>query len=224
MSIFKNKLIGFVLLLGILSSFSNIDFFSKRTYVYKDITGKISSKTTWLIKKKSENFVMDKNAEDGRTNLIYSDKFLLKEFSYKSLDTKLDFTITLDNKVLTAHGVSRGNKINKKLGIDYDWIQDFNFGLRNFLESKYTQKRFVIFRSKDFSTIDMLAFKKGIEKLIINNVTYNAQKVEITLTGFKSRFWKAHIWYDLKNFDLLKYQANEGPGTPLTTISLFSKD
>ena len=49
----------------------------------------------------------------------------------------------------------------------------------------------------------------------INNTKDNAQHLTVTLQGFKSHFWKADIWYDLKSKDLLKYVSDEGPGATL---------
>jgi hypothetical protein len=69
----------------------------------------------------------------------------------------------------------------------------------------------------------MVAKKQGIEKLTIKEKTYDALEVVVTLQGFKSMFWKAQVWYDVKTNDLLQYKSNEGPHTPTTTVTLISK-
>ena len=66
----------------------------------------------------------------------------------------------------------------------------------------------------------MIATKDYVEDLSINGKSYKAQKLKITLQGFKKRFWKAEVWYDLQTLELLRYKANEGPGTPITEINL----
>lgn len=219
----KKKYILVCFLFIILCSFSVLDFFYKKTYVYKDITGSLHSKITWLIKKKKDNFVMDKKAKDGVAKFVYSPKLNLEKYSFEAAGQNTDFTLTLDKKRLVAEGISKGKKIYKELKIYSDWIQDFNFGLRSFLDSSYLEKRFVIVNPKDFMIYEMLAFKKDIGKVDINGKSYKVQKIEITLPGFKSRFWKAEIWYDLNSSDLIKYKANEGPGTPTTVVTFVSK-
>ena len=53
--------------------------------------------------------------------------------------------------------------------------------------------------------------------------TFDARKLKITLTGFfKSMFWKAQLWYDIKTNVLVKYKANEGPDTPTTKVTIKS--
>jgi hypothetical protein len=71
----------------------------------------------------------------------------------------------------------------------------------------------------------MIATKLDVEDLTINGKIYNAQKLKITLQGFKKRFWKAEVWYDTATHLMLRYKANEGPGTPITdTIFLRASD
>lgn len=220
----KNKFFLFLCLFFILSSFSIFDAFYKKNYVYEDVTGAIKSKTKWFLKKKDDFLFVEKAAQDGLTNLVYSQNLFLKKFKYLSSNNKIDYSLTLNNKKVLVEGIRNGQKIHLEIGILNDWIQDFNFGLRNFLHSTLEEKRFAIINSKDFSSYDMIAFKRGIEKIKINDTTYNTQKVEITLPGIKSKFWRAYIWYELNSYDLLKYQSNEGPGTPTTTISLESSN
>ena len=69
----------------------------------------------------------------------------------------------------------------------------------------------------------MIATKQGLEPLDVHGKTHQALRIKITLTGFKKMFWHADLWFDLQAGDLLKYMATEGPNTPLSTITLFSK-
>ena len=71
----------------------------------------------------------------------------------------------------------------------------------------------------------MQASKEGTERVKFNEKCGKREvlKVKISLTGFKKIFWKAELWFDQETGDLLKYRANEGPNTPTSTITLFSK-
>lgn len=220
----KQKYVLFFLFFIILCSFSILDVFYKKTYIYNDITGNLRYKTVWLLKKKKDNFVIDKRAENTSTNLIYSPSFILEKYTFISPKENINFTLILENKTILAEGINKGIKIYKKIEVNKDWIQDFNFGLKQFLNSKLLEKKFMIVNVKDFSIYEMIAYKKDIQKIDINKKTYKTQKVEITLPGFKSHFWKAQIWYDLNTLDLIQYKANEGPGTPVNIILLDSVD
>jgi len=212
-----------VLFLIILSSFSITDIFYKKTYVYKNISGASKNTTTWLIKKKKDGFDISKTSDYGITDMLYSPKYQLKLIKYSSTKEKIDYKMVLEKNKLFLSGSNREVKPSKTYFISDKWVQDFNFGLREFLESKMSELKFITVNPKDFTTNQMVATKEGIQKIKINENTYNTQKVQVTLRGFKSLFWKAEIWYDLETFDLVRYRANEGPGTPVKTIILDSK-
>lgn len=219
----KKKYFLIILLFISLTSFSITDIFYKKTYVYKNITRAKKNTTTWLIKKKKDDFVITKTSDYGITDIVYSSKYKLKLFKYSSAKEKVDYKMILDKNQLILNGKNQGRKTSKTYTIEDKWVQDFNFGLRNFLQSKMSEIKFITVNPNDFSTNKMVATKEGIHKMKINGHIYNTQKVEVTLPGFKSLFWKAEIWYDLESFDLVKYRANEGPGTPVNTIILNSK-
>lgn len=219
----KKYYLIFILFLT-LSSFSITDVFSKKTFVYKNVTGNKETITTYLLKKGKDNFLVTKTSDIGITNIVYSLKYALKEMHVQSAKEDSNYKYTIDKRKLTLIGKARGRKIKRQYQLPDRWIQDFTFGLRPFLNSKRQKYSFVILNPNDFTTNELIASKEGIEKIKINNSTYNAQRVNITLSGFKSMFWKADVWYDLHTFDLLKYRANEGPGTPISTMFLDSKN
>ena len=70
----------------------------------------------------------------------------------------------------------------------------------------------------------MIALKQGPDQINLNGKLFPAVKVKITLRGFRKMFWHADLWFEEGTGDLLKYEANEGPHTPTSTITLFSKD
>lgn len=218
----KYKFLFFLILLITLSSYSLLDVFYKKTYIYDNLTGSASSKTTWVVKKKKNNFVIDKIAENSTAILVYSPLFKLWKYSFSAPMEKTDYKLILEDKTIIAEGKYKGSKIGKKINIQREWIQDFNFGLKSFLNSENMEKRFVIVNPNDFSVNELIAIKKGIQKIKVNKQTYKTQEVEVTLPGFKSLFWKARISYDLSTSDLVQYKANEGPGTLDSIISLES--
>ncbi len=207
-----------------LFSFKLNDFFGKETVVYNsEVKGK-TTKVTYILQTKDKNILIDKVSSNSITTMKYSDGYVLQEFKCKSEGEKTDYTFTLDNKSVIVEGLSKEKTFPKEtISFKNNWVQEFNYGLRSFLESNDKEYHFIILNPDKFDSNDMIATKEGIETVNANNTTYNCQKVKTTLTGFKSHFWKAEIWYDLETKELIKYKANEGPGTPLNTITLDSK-
>lgn len=217
------KLLIFVLLF-FLTSFSISDFFSRKTYVYVSTVNSKKIKTTWTIKKnKDDAIVIDKTNDEELSTLTYSPKYFLQEEKVKSVSLRDDYTFSLNKNRLKAFGKLKGRKLSRTHNIRYPWIQDFKFGFLNFLKSKYSEYKFVILNPEDFSINNMIATKKEITQLKINGIKYNTQKIIVTLQGFKSMFWKGEIWFDLETLSLVKYKANNGPGTPVMTTVLDSK-
>jgi len=219
----KKKYYLIILLLIALSSFTITDVFYKKTFVYKNITGSKETTNTLLMKKKGDDYSISETSDLGITNSIYSFNYVLKEQQFQSAKEDSDYTFSLDKKKLFLKGKAFGRKINREYTLINRWVQDFTFGLRPFLDSKSHKYSFVILSPNDFTTNELIASKEGIEKIKVNNTTYNTQRIKITLPGFKSMFWKADAWYDLKTFDLIKYRANKGPGTPVSVFILNSK-
>ncbi|NGX29314.1 MAG: hypothetical protein K940chlam4_00145 [Candidatus Anoxychlamydiales bacterium] len=219
----KKKYYLIILLLLALSSFTITDIFYKKTYVYKNITGSTETTNTLLLKKKKDDFFITETSDLGITDTVYSFKYVLKELHFQSAKEDSDYKFIIEKRKLSLKGRAFGRKIKREYVLSDRWIQDFTFGLRPFLDSKRQKYSFVILSPNDFSTNELIASKEGIEKIKINDTTYNAQRVMITLPGFKAMFWRADAWYDLDTFDLIKYRANKGPGTPMSTLVLDSK-
>ena len=219
----KKKYYLIILLLLALTSFTITDVFYKKTYVYKNITGSKETTNTLLMKKKKDDYSITETSDLGITNSVYSFKYVLKEMHVQSAKEDSDYKFTINKRKLSLKGRAFGRKIKREYTLADRWVQDFTFGLRPFLDSKRQNYSFVILSPNDFTTNELIASKDGIEKIKIGDTTYNTQRVKITLPGFKSMFWKADAWYDLGTFDLIKYRANKGPGTPMSTLILNSK-
>ena len=219
----NKKYLLIILLFVLLTSFSITDLFYKKTYVYKNITGKSENATTWLVKKTKNGFAITKTSELGITDILYSPKYKLKKMKYSSAKNQEAYEMKLEKNQLILNGNVKGKKSSKTYYLSEKWVQDFNFGLHNFLESKKSEMKFITINPDDFTKYQMVATRDSIHKLKIHDQVYNTQKVIVSLRGFKSLFWKAEIWYDLKSFDLIQYRANEGPGTPLKTTVMDSK-
>lgn len=197
----------------------------KKTYVYdKEVNGSVS-KTTWTVEEKEKNLHIQGKGDSGETLVITSPPLNTQSFSYQSKNKKNEYYIHREGSQLYARLTKDDKKIQKEFNIGKDlWIQEFDFTLSPFILSEHVTLNFQIVNPKDLSLHEMVLTKltKG-EQVEINGKTYGAVKTKMTLTGFKKMFWKAELWFDEKTGDLIRYSANEGPNTPTSVITLFSK-
>ncbi len=197
--------------------------FSKEILTYEKISSKGTHSITYTVTIDKNDYVVEIEGKDQKTTLKASMPFSLK--SYVTKKNKDFYEFFVEGSVIKAKGLIQGEtllaefKASKKM----PWIQEFDFGLRPLLESSKNSINFQLINPKNFKMHKMVAKKEKQESLKIGTTTYEAVLVEITLHGFKSMFWKAQVWYDKKTHDLLLYKANEGPNTPLTTVTLISK-
>lgn len=204
-------------------SFSSYASSLTETFVYeKDVEGK-STLITWNLLEKESNIEI-KGVGPGSTVLLsMKPEMHTQSFIYESKNKENHYKIYRKDQSLIASQVINGKETEKRLSVGNDlWIQEFNFSLKPFILSDRDSLNFYIVRPKNLDTHYMEASKKEKEEVEVKGKVYQALKVEITLTGFKKLFWKAELWYNQKNGELLKYQANEGPNTPITTLLLVS--
>ena len=227
MNIKKIKLLPlYIIILTLFSSFWGIGKdLDKKTLKYnEEKDGKIKV-STWEIVTKDKKITITGNEENATYFMEFKEKpYELEKYSCKTKDDKADYTFQRNGKILKISGKADGNEISKEYDIgNSKWFQNFGFCLKPFVDSNDKSIKFIIINPKDFSKIDMIAEKEENEKLKIKNKEFDSIKIKITLTGFKSMFWHGDIWFDSKTKEYLKYQANEGPHTAETTITLDIK-
>ena len=200
--------------------------FADATYIYqKDVEGR-ESKTTWTLdfQEKEDLLHIIGESKTGKTLIITNPNRVTQSFSHKSLNQNNEYAIHRDGSYLIASKTVNGEASQKQFNIGNNtWVQEFDFCFKPFIVSNNSDFKFSIVHPKDLSLHSMIATKQGFEKLDVHGKVYDALKVKVTLTGFKKMFWHADLWFDPQAGDLIKYMANEGPNTPLSTITLFSK-
>ncbi|MEM8727652.1 MAG: hypothetical protein AAGE99_02950 [Chlamydiota bacterium] len=194
----------------------------KTTYIYdKDVEGR-KSKTTWIVTLEGDDLRIGGENRGEKTEIITTAERITKRFTHRSNDN--DYTITLEGGRLKA----RKNVDHHLSARDFNlgttlWAQEFNFSFQPFILSEDPVFTFSIIDPKKLELHDMIATKQSFEKIELYGRSQEAIKVKVTLTGFKKMFWHANLWFDPKSGDLVKYRATEGPNTPLTVMTLFSK-
>lgn len=198
--------------------------FADVTYVYnKDVEGR-ESKTTWKLELKEDLLHIDGESLSGKTKIITNPERVTQSFSHESKNGKDEYSIHREGPTLIARKNVNGEKTERRFKIGNDlWLQEFDFSFKPFIHSNFRDLRFSIIHPKKLDLHDMVATKQGFEPLNLNGELKETLRVKVTLTGFKKMFWHADLWFDPQAGDLLMYKANEGPNTPTSVITLFSK-
>lgn len=211
-------------LLPLLFSLSTV--FADITFIYhKDIEGR-ESKSTWTLDFQEKENILHINGDSlsGKTLIITTPERVTQSFTYQSKNKKSQYSIHRDGDYLIASREVNGERTERQFHIrNGSWVQEFDFCFKPYVLSNFRDFKFSIIHPKKMSLHNMIATKQGFEQININGKIYDALKVKVTLTGFKKMFWHANLWYDVQAGDLIKYMANDGPNTPLSTITLFSK-
>jgi len=195
------------------------------TYIYStDVEGQ-ESKTTWTIEKKEDVWQFHGESAEGKTLVIASPSQInTQSFSHHSKTTNNFYSVRREGDALIAKSESNGEKSEKALPLNGDaWVQEFDFSLKPYIQSQSSDFKFSIVHPKKLSLHNMVATKQGLDQIDVNGKIFTALKVKVTLRGFKKMFWHADLWFDQESADLLKYKANDGPNTPTSIMTLFSK-
>ena len=210
-----------VLFLAMISS-----AFAEATYIYSvDVDGR-ESKTTWILEfqEKEDILHIAGESQSGKILIVTTPERVTQSFSHHHKHRSDQYSIHREGTYLIANREVGGKKTQKQFHIgNENWVQDFDFCFKPFIHSNFRDFKFSIVHPKKLSLHSMVATKQGIDQIKVHGKVYDALKVTVALTGFKKMFWHADLWFDAQAGDLLKYIANEGPNTPLSTITLFSK-
>ncbi len=188
--------------------------------IYQALTQGTATKVNWKIETTDDKILVSGQNKGRDVFLECSRSYSFLSF-HETVDSNREFSVSRQGNTLNV----RFKENNKQRTKSYDigttpWIQEFKFGFQPFLSSEDSQYKFHIVNPKDLTLHSMVATKEQQETLILNGKTFRTQKLKVTLQGFKKKFWKAEVWFDLESRMMLKYKANEGPGTPTTEITL----
>ena len=209
-------------LLFILFSFS---LFANATYIYSTNVDGHETKTTWIIENKEKVWHFHGESSLEKTLVIASPSQInTQSFSCHSKNNNNFYSVHREGNILFAQCENDGGKMEKTLPLNEDtWVQEFDFSLKPYILSERNDFKFSIVHPKKLSLHHMIASKLGLDQIDINGKLLTALKVKVTLRGFKKMFWHADLWFDQESGDLLRYKANDGPNTPISIMTLLSK-
>lgn len=188
---------------------------------YKIVVKEQCSITSWEAIENPQGWTFIGLKGEEKTVIKTNPSLIFESFTFNNSKENTQYTFCREGGTLTAKGSVKGKNISKSYNLKkQNWVQDFNFGLKPFLQSQDKYFHFIILNPYNFDSNSMVAKKEGKEKIEIDGKTFDALHMTISLTGFKSMFWTANLWYDMNTLQLLKYVANEGPNTPTTIKTL----
>ena len=187
---------------------------------------------------KSINYQVTKSKPEGGLYLIeMKDEHRLSRHYIKPMgstmrwqhsDTELahNFVVKRTGNNIAISGTFKGNPINKTVEIDKDqWFNKVDHALSEWVRSDKEKLDFWVLKlSSDLDPIKIRAEKVGKETLKLDDGTFQAIKVKLTLSSFlMSNFWSSYYWYRAEDGLFLKFKGTMGmPGTPTTIIELTS--
>jgi hypothetical protein len=175
------------------------------------------------IEKNKDGTTYRSTYRDVRQLYHYDKDNLLTQWEYADKGADTDFKASRNADLITVRGTSNGQPLNTSLTVgDEIWLQNSEFGLLGFLNSKEKSKEFIVVSPEDLSINKVQAIRTASE------ITWNGQRIKIIeltarLRGFMSLFWKAVYWYRLPEMTFLRYKADGLPGVPEVDIRLVKE-
>ena len=209
---------------GLFLTLATAAVFATETLVYESVTDGKSVKTTWTVEEQGTSYMITATSDAADTKIECGTDYTFNKFQEKDKESGTSYEVDRDGKILKAEKTIDGKTVHKEFGAyKYPWIQEFNFGLKPFVRSTEKAYKFVILSPDKINLHNMIAERLEEEEIDINGKKTLALKIKVTLQGFKSMFWKGHCWFDPKTATMLRYEANSGPKTPVTTTTLLSE-
>ncbi|MFO8129235.1 MAG: hypothetical protein R6T99_04950 [Bacteroidales bacterium] len=164
------------------------------------------------------------------------DQTLLTGASYRS--RRWDYHRPTDNTRVTARlknnevlleGIHEGEALTRSFDIeDGPWLQVFpmNPGLETWLKGSEETMRFYVIGTASKADMDINLFVAEKEEELQVGVpagNFEAWKVNITLSGWRSMFWDGNFFFRKKDMRIIKYDGGGAPGEPGSLTRLVSE-
>ena len=185
---------------------------------------------------RSHNIIVTKEKTTEGKNVLTLEEYKLysqhifkptigtEQWALRDEKSNHDFVARREGNLIRVNGIFQNEPIEKAVKIDEDvWYNKLDHGLSAFAISDQEELSFWVLKLlSDLDAIKMIAKKVGIERIRIDEQSYEAVKVKLVLDHFiLSKLWSAHCWYRTSDGLFLRYQgANGRPGTPMTVIEL----
>lgn len=127
----------------------------------------------------------------------------------------IDYTVTLQGDTLLYSGVLDGENIQRREPTrGLPWYQIHGISFPKLLEQGFKEQKFISVRPKDGKLFTLIAERKSIETITVNDTATKTIRVDIRLAGLLGALGNVSYWFRECDFVFIKYQGITGvPGT-----------
>jgi len=130
-----------------------------------------------------------------------------------------DFSAERSGDTVRVTGTFKGKKVAREIRIDAaPWYQVFGPLISELLPPGSSQREFWVVNPDDFSAHKMQARRTGLERIPLNGVPTDAQKVHFSPAGALALFWGADFWYRPSDAAYLYSRLPENGGVTVATL------
>ena len=192
---------------------------AQRGYTYCEISEQETTQFEWRLE--SGNFVTLTVSRQEETHTCINNT-ALETIEWKLEGFAVDTAVIArrEGNRIDVNGTLQGTPIREVFTIDEDpWYQAITLSLQPFSLSSQTSVEFWALRPDTLEVHKVKATKEGVELITFGDKEVEAQKVRISLTGFKAYLWHCFYWYRTKDGRFMRYEGSFGlPGLPKKTI------
>lgn len=216
---------GFVFIVLLFASVCILWAQQKSEYTFSEKTGEKLTYNKVIFSKSSDGYEL--SGVMNSKNYVYKTDLSFNGRSFISKKSGMTTTVKRIGNTLyhTANGKTKSFKIDSS-----PWRQ-VTFRADSLIKSsKKTEEFWVISddvkESKDaepkLQTIKFMLKKDGMETVSVNGKKVNCHRVIFTFPDWKSKFWKAYLWFDKDGLMLKSKVKRGGPWTDYTIMQLIS--
>ena len=202
---------------------------------YREISGENVFHYDYDINKTTEGYkigvIKRKDSQVIEDQVFYLNKdYHTTKWVYRRPGDDTDVTAVLEGDMVYMNGVSDGDEVEEDEDLDdYPWIQlwPMNIGLEPFMNAEAEEIRYWAYGTEKPGYLKLAKFvatKEGIESIKIDNERYDAYRVKITVSGWRSMFWEGNFFLRKSDWRILMYDGEGAPGKPDSRTTLIAED
>lgn len=201
---------------------------NSRQRIYKEIDkkGETIHRFTFVALESGQKIRLESVSRNKKIIQIYRVDHALSTLRWEYIDPTNNSRIEarLENRVIRLEGIHKGDAIRKQFKInDLPWNQVFHIGLEPFARSGGGSTQFWSIGTSGPGEMKIAKFNvKRIktETISIEDRETKACRLQISLSGLLSVFWKGYYWYRQEDgcFLLYREKGKQGDNDPLMVL------
>lgn len=200
-----------------------------RTYIYRNPLREGAPATTTRLDTLASGFrlqvIRHSETEDIVEKLQTDADFAVVRWDYRNPNSDSDFRAERSGSEIILKGVHRGEEVVKTFQIDeHHWHQVFPHDLSSWFLSGSDKHLFWAIGTSGKGEMKCGKFKalrKNRETLALEMGSQSAVRVEISLAGLLSMFWKGNYWLRETDGRYLMFKGKAGPKSEETVTELY---